>query len=359
MSASDSSGGSDQAEPAGDEVVRCLLEGRPVRIVAATTTVAVREAARRHQAGPAATLALGRGLTAGLLLATLTKDDERVTLQILGDGPLGGLTVDATAAGAVRAYVKHPGGGLKPPFGVRPSLAAAVGRAGLVNVIRDVGLRETFSGQIALGTGEIDEDVEQYLEKSEQVVSALACDAIWTPNGAVDFSAGILIQALPGSEGAALVAEARTFIAGGEFLRALADARRDGEGVVAAVLGDRLGKVQVLDRRPVAFDCPCSRTRAGTSLALLGGRSCGDDPRRRQGRGHLQLLPRPLRIRRSGAGDHPARDRQTERPAQLTHWAVTFAVGKAMLPVPPPASMRILASSTDPSVMPAAAQALK
>ncbi|HTB57018.1 MAG TPA: Hsp33 family molecular chaperone HslO [Polyangia bacterium] len=253
-----------------DEVVRCVLEDLPVRIVAATTTAAVREAVRRHQAGPAATVALSRGLTAGLLLATLTKDDERVTLQILGDGPLGGVTVDATAAGTARAYVKHPGVGLKLPTGARPSLAAAVGQIGLVTVIRDVGLRETFSGQIALATGEIDEDVEAYLDKSEQVMSALACDALFAPDGALDFAAGILVQALPGSEGAALVAEARAFIAGGEFLRALAGARRDGEGVVAAVLGDRLGKVQLLDRRPVAFDCPCSRARAGSSLALLG-----------------------------------------------------------------------------------------
>ena len=270
MSATDSSDSPEPADATGDEVVRCLLEGLPVRIVAATTTVAVREAVRRHAAGPAATLALSRGLTAGLLLATLTKDDERVTLQLLGDGPLGGVTVDATAAGTVRAYVKHPSGGLKPPVGVRPSLAAALGRTGLVNVIRDVGLNQPFSGQIALATGELDEDVEAYLEKSEQVVSAIACDALLAPTGALDFAAGILIQALPGSEGAALVAEAHALIAGGGFLRALAGARRDGEGVVAAVLGDRLGKVQVLDRRPVRFDCPCSRARAGTSLALLG-----------------------------------------------------------------------------------------
>jgi molecular chaperone Hsp33 len=270
MSAGRSSDRPELAGPTGDEVVRCVLEGLPVRIVAATTTAAVREAARRHEAGPTATLALSRGLTAGLLLATLTKDDERVTLQILGDGALGGVTVDATAAGTARAYVKHPSGGLKLPAGARPSLAAAVGRVGLVNVIRDVGLGAPFSGQIAITSGEIDEDVEAYLEKSEQVVSALACDAISAPNGTLDFAAGILIQALPGSEGAALVAEARALVAGGEFLRALAGAPRDGEGVVAAVLGDRLGKVQLLDRRPVRFDCPCSRVRAGTSLALLG-----------------------------------------------------------------------------------------
>jgi molecular chaperone Hsp33 len=271
MSVTNSSDSHDPVAPTGDEIVRCVLEGQPVRIVAATTTAAVREAARRHEAGPTATLALSRGFTAGLLLATLTKDDERVTLQILGDGPLGGVTVDATAAGTARAYVKHPGVGLELPEGARrPSLAGAIGRNGLVNVIRDVGLGSPFSGQIAIASGEIDEDVERYLETSEQVVSALACDALFGPNGRLDFAAGLLVQALPGGEGAALVDEARALLAGGELLRALGGARRDGEGVIAAVLGDRLGKVRVLDRRPVAFDCPCSRARAGSSLALLG-----------------------------------------------------------------------------------------
>src|SRR5689334_20675687 len=82
-----------------DEIVRGVLADVPVRVVAALTTGVAREAARRHQAGTAGAIALGRGLTAGLLLATLTKDDERVTLQVLGDGPLGGITVDAHGGG--------------------------------------------------------------------------------------------------------------------------------------------------------------------------------------------------------------------------------------------------------------------
>src|SRR6476659_1832077 len=94
-----------------DEIIRCVIAGMPVRIVAALTTGAVREAARRHEAGAAGAIALGRGLTAGLLLASLTKDDEQMTLQVLGDGPLGGVTIDASGAGTARAYVKHPGAG--------------------------------------------------------------------------------------------------------------------------------------------------------------------------------------------------------------------------------------------------------
>ena len=101
----------DQSDEPRDEIIRCVIADLPVRVVAALTTGAVREAVRRHEAGTAGAIALGRGLTAGLLLASLTKDDEQVTLQVLGDGPLGGVTVDANGTGTARAYVKHPGAG--------------------------------------------------------------------------------------------------------------------------------------------------------------------------------------------------------------------------------------------------------
>src|SRR5262249_3070301 len=143
------------------------------RAVIVTSTGVAREAARRHQASGAAAVALARGLTSGLLLATLTKDEERVTLQVLGDGPLGGLTVDASAAGTARAYVKNPAVRLPPPppGPARLQLGPAIGGTGLVSVIRDLGLRENFSGQTALATGEIDEDVAHYLITSEQIAS--------------------------------------------------------------------------------------------------------------------------------------------------------------------------------------------
>src|SRR5579863_8765183 len=136
-----------------DEIVRTALRGYPVRVVAVTTTGVTREAAGRHEAGQAGALALGRGLTAGLLLATLTKDEERVSLQVLGDGPLGGITVDAGSAGTARGYVKNPRVPLPPAgaaAGGRLSLAEVVGRHGVISAIRDLGLRENFRGQTAL-----------------------------------------------------------------------------------------------------------------------------------------------------------------------------------------------------------------
>jgi molecular chaperone Hsp33 len=256
-----------------DEIVRTTLRGHPVRVVAVTTTEVTREAARRHQAGQAAALALGRGLTAGLLLATLTKDEERVSLQVLGDGPLGGLTIDAGSAGTARGYVKNPQVPLPAASvaaGGRPSLAEVVGRTGLVSTIRDLGLRENFRGQTLLASGEIDEDVERYLLESEQIASAIVCDAIVGADGAVEIAGGILLQALPGTDGAAIVAAAGEGLRAGGLLRILAAGPESADEIIVAALGERFGEIQLLDRRPVRFHCPCSRTRAATSLALLG-----------------------------------------------------------------------------------------
>ncbi len=255
-----------------DEIVRTSLRDHPVRVVAVTTTGVTQEAARRHDAGRAGALALGRGLTAGLLLATLTKDEERLSLQVLGDGPLGALTVDADAAGTARAYVKNPRVALPPgaEAGGRVRLAEVVGRTGMVSAIRDLGLRENFRGQTALASGEIDEDVERYLLESEQIASALACDARVDAGGVVETAGGILLQALPGSDGAATVAVLRQALRAGALTDVLGAGPASAEAIVAGVLGERFGEVQLLDRRPVRFHCPCSRSRAATSLALLG-----------------------------------------------------------------------------------------
>ena len=264
-------GDSDAGDDTRDEIVRCVIADLPVRVVAALTTGVAREAARRHEAGAAGSVALGRGLTAGLLLATLTKDDERVTLQVLGDGPLGGVTIDASGAGTARAYVKHPAAGRIVEGGARASLAGAIGQSGVISVVRDVGLRENYSGATAIRSGEIDEDVERYLTESEQVESALACDTAVGADGRVAASAGMLVQALPGSEGTIDVDVARGLFAERALARIVAAGDpASGEALVEAVFAGRLGQVRVLDRRPVRFLCPCSRQRAGASLATLG-----------------------------------------------------------------------------------------
>jgi molecular chaperone Hsp33 len=271
-----------------DEILRCTLGDGAARLVAVTATEVAREAIRRHGATGAAAVALARGLASGLLLATLTKDEERVTLQLLGDGPLGGVTVDATAGGNARGYVKDPTVPLAPlddslddamttrATMTRPSLAPAMGRHGLVSVARDLGMRHSFRGQTELVSGEIDEDCEHYLTTSEQIESALRCETILDADGALVSAAGVLVQALPGGRGVRAVLAGRAHFEDGALLRALAaEPRGDAEGLVTRMLDDRAfgeatGALLVLDARPVRFACPCTRDRAAASLTLLG-----------------------------------------------------------------------------------------
>jgi molecular chaperone Hsp33 len=203
-----------------------------------------------------------------LLLATLTKGRERVTLQIVGDGPLGSVTADATGAGDVRGYALHarPAGVTLAPG--RPRLADVVGRRGVVNVTRDVGLKELYQGQIILPTGEIDEDVEAYLRTSEQVPSALGCDVVLDDAGQIVAAGGVLVQALPGGE-PEVVHQAQQALRSGRLYELLASGTRSGKAIAEAIY--TVAPLEVIgEERTVRFQCRCSPERIADMLTLLG-----------------------------------------------------------------------------------------
>jgi molecular chaperone Hsp33 len=254
-----------------DRIARCVLPDLSVRVVAAITTETAREAARRHGARGGAAAALGRASTAGALLATLTKDVERVTLQLAGHGPLGAITVDASSDGNLRAFVKHPGVELPARPNQHVSLGAGVGARGLLGLVRDLGLKEHFSGQTELVDGEIDTDVEHYLITSEQIDSAIGCETLLDEDLAVRVSAGVLLQALPATEGAPLLELARHRLREGLLTELLAadGTTTTAETLARAVVGPG-EELKVLDVRELRFACKCSRERAAATLALVG-----------------------------------------------------------------------------------------
>lgn len=255
-----------------DHLVRCLLGQRPIRVVAALTTATAREASRRHDLDPGARVAIARASTAGLLLATLAKGNEKVTVQFLGDGSLGSLSVDANAAGEVRAYVRNPISALSVPLNQRAELGPAVGTIGLVTVLRDLGLKEVFRGQCSIVSGEVDEDVEGYLTESEQVESALGCDAVVDASGALVAAGGVLVQCLPdAARSAGLVSDLREHMRSAAVYQALAREPRDAFELAQMVLGELGDEVLPLDERPVRFACPCSLERVMSMLSLLSG----------------------------------------------------------------------------------------
>jgi molecular chaperone Hsp33 len=249
-----------------DHLIRAIAREANLRVACAVTTRLVADAARRHALSPAATCAVGRALTSGLLLATLTKGGERVTLQLAGDGPLGSITVDASD-GNVRGYVAHPeAGALVAPSG-RPQIATAVGRHGVVNVLRDLGLKELYQGQVSLTTGEIDEDLEAYLRSSEQVPSALGCEVVLDAEGRVAAAGGILVQALPDGDPEP-VREVQHALRTGRLFELLSGGEAPATALAEQVY--TMGALEVIgDERQVRFQCRCSPTRIGEMLSLL------------------------------------------------------------------------------------------
>jgi molecular chaperone Hsp33 len=245
-----------------DEILRGLCQHHDVRVVVALTGESSAEAARRHEASSVAAAAMARAGTAALLLATLTKGEERVMVQLRGGGPLGLCGADARARGEVRMMVQHA-----RTAGAAGAVAAAVGAAGAAQVARDLGLEQSYVGQSPLSSGEIDEDIEHYLVSSEQIDSALGCAEVVDGDGGVQAAAGVLVQCLPGGVGGELVGAARARLRAGTLRRALAEGARTPAELLRQVIGDV--DVDLLDRRPLRFHCGCTRERVADALRVL------------------------------------------------------------------------------------------
>lgn len=251
-----------------DRLLRGLDGEKAVRLVTAVTTDTVREAARRHGLTGASAVLLGRGLTAGCLLATLTKEQqERVRIELRADGVLGRMLVDARGDGRVRGcYTTERANRTRLVAGAsRAELGPLVG-AGVLAVTRDLGLETTYQGVVQLRSGELDEDLEHYLADSEQLPSVLRCHVTVDAQGAVMRAAGVLAQTFPGSDPVRLGA-----------LRELLD----GDGLADVLLGERTPEelmsfavqgrgYQPLDPTPLRFCCECGRERARSVVSTLG-----------------------------------------------------------------------------------------
>lgn len=177
-----------------------------VRVVAADTTDLVAEAVRRHDATPTAGAALGRTLTGALLLShVLLKDHrDRVTVRVGGDGPLGGVIADAGLDGDVRGYAMNPAVSLPPREDGKLNVGRAVGTDGTLEVIRSHAPNgDPFASAVELVSGEIAEDVAAFLARSEQIASAVLL-GVYFEGGEVRKAGGVLLQAMPGAEDAAL-----------------------------------------------------------------------------------------------------------------------------------------------------------
>lgn len=255
-----------------DLLIRAVHRPLNLRIVSALATGVCQTAALRHQASAAAACALGRGLTGGLLLASVIPGGERVTIQLVSNGPLKGLTIDAYDDGLVRGYPLAPTACAERPMNKRQILANLIGRDGVVNIVRDVGLKERFQGQVPLVTSEVDEDIEAYLRQSEQIPSALGCELTMDAGGQVLAAGGVLLQSLPESPPATAVAlrEAQHALRGGDLFDRLHAGPATPLELAQLLLGPHADGIEVQDERPLEFRCRCDR---GRIIAMISGQT--------------------------------------------------------------------------------------
>ncbi|MFN7949031.1 MAG: Hsp33 family molecular chaperone HslO [Blastocatellia bacterium] len=258
-----------------DHLIQALAADATVRGIAAVTTNLADEAAGRHGASRTAAAALGRAMTGALMLGRTFKDLERITLQFRGDGPVGGITVEASSQGTVRGYLKNPAAEL--PLNERGKLdvAGLVGK-GLLHVIREAAYeigftKEPYYGSVPVVSGEIAEDLAYYLSASEQIPSALSLGVFVGPDemraSRVLAAGGFLIQTLPGADEtviAALEASIARVPHATEMIRQGADARE----ILQIALGGL--PFEVLEERPLEFRCNCSYERAFNIVSALG-----------------------------------------------------------------------------------------
>ncbi len=253
-----------------DYLVRILAKEAGVRGLACVTTALVQEAATRHNASPVATAALGHGLTAAALLGALLKIQQRVAIKVEGDGPLGKLIAEGNSYGRVRAYVNHPETVLDDirEKAVRPAdVGRALGQRGLLTVVRDEGNKEKlYQGIVPLQTGQLDSDLVYYFMQSEQVPTLIEIGTKFTDTGELQVAGGLLLQLLPGAEPATLRALAEQLDDMPDLAMQLA--HESPEELLAALFG--AVDYEVLETRPLQFECSCSWARSERALLMLG-----------------------------------------------------------------------------------------
>lgn len=253
--------------PQKDYLVKSVAVDGMFRAYVVNATGIVAEAQKRHDTWSAASAALGRSLVGTLLLSSATlKGDEKMTVKVQGNGPVGAIVVDGNANGTVKGYLQHPHIHLPLNEKHKIDVAGAVGHQGTLSVTKDMEMGDPYTGQVGLVSGELGEDFTYYLAQSEQISSAVGLSVFVNDDNSIEVAGGFLVQVMPGASDekiSELEARLGKMPLVSELLR---DGKAPEEILQLLFEGE---DVKILDTMPVAFKCDCSKERFAKALASI------------------------------------------------------------------------------------------
>ncbi len=249
-----------------DYLIRATAADAQVRAFAVTSRDLVEEARDRHDLSPVVTAALGRLMTGACLMGSMLKGEKDVlTLQISGDGPVGGMTVTADSRGNVKGYANRPQAMMPPNAQGKLDVGGVIG-AGYLHVIKDMGMKDPYASRVALQTGEIADDLTYYFAASEQVPSCVALGILMERNNTVKQAGGFIIQLMPFAQ-EEVIRKLEENVAGLKSVTTLLEEGNTPEQILSLLLGD-MG-LEITEKTPVRFWCGCSKERVEKVLYSL------------------------------------------------------------------------------------------
>ncbi len=248
-----------------DYIIRGTDLERNFRFFGANTKNMVSTACEKHQTSPVASAALGRTMTGAAMMGRMLKGDEdRVSIVIKGDGPIGGIVVEANGKGNTKGYVYHPQIDLpKKPNG-KLDVSGAIGNA-VMTVMKDMGLKEPYTGQIAMLSGEIAEDFTDYFAISEQTNTAVSLGVLVDVDYSIRQAGGFILQVLPEATEEAITALEGKLKAFTSLTTCL-----DQGQTIEDVIKELLGEIDLMEKIEVDFVCDCSKERMERALVSVG-----------------------------------------------------------------------------------------
>jgi molecular chaperone Hsp33 len=250
-----------------DYLIKATTFNGMVRAYAIRSTETVEEARRRQDTWPTASAAMGRTITIATMMGAMLKGNDSIMVKVEGGGPIGAIVADANARGEVRGYVTNPHVDFDLNDKGKLDVRRAVGTTGSLSVVKDLGLRDFFTGQVPIVSGEVSEDFTYYFATSEQVPSAVGAGVLVNPDDTILASGGFIVQVMPGADDA-VIDKLEKRIQNFPPISSLVREGKTPEEILEHLFAGESLKIH--ETLPVQFKCKCSKERLGNAIIGLG-----------------------------------------------------------------------------------------